>query len=95
MATFITRVELHHASTADDYQRLHNAMATQGFSRTIKSDNGTAYHLPTAEYYFIGSFTTRQVLDKAKAAANTIGKTFMVITFETLNGAWEGLLQAS
>jgi hypothetical protein len=54
MASFITRVELHSA-THSDYETLHSEMGREGFLRTIVSDQGVRYHLPTAEYSYIGS----------------------------------------
>lgn len=56
MARFTTRVELHYADD-DDYETLHAAMEDEGFYRTITSDDGIAYHLPTAEYNRDGNLT--------------------------------------
>ncbi len=89
---FTTRVELHHASTREDYERLHTAMEAEGFSRTIKID-GITYKLPTAEYnYCRGELTKQQVLDAAKRAAATTGRTYAVLVTQA-NGArlWDGL----
>ena len=67
MAQFTTRVELHRA-TGEDYSSLHSAMEYQGFSRTIRSDDGIIYILPTAEYDRAGDNLTRtQVLNDARA----------------------------
>jgi hypothetical protein len=64
MATFMTRVELHSADE-DDYETLHAAMEKEGFNRTITSDDGVTYHLPTAEYYRSTHLTRTQVLERA------------------------------
>ena len=53
MAASTTRVELHDASSSD-YNKLHDEMEKEGFTRTWKTDNGSVYHLPTAEYDFRG-----------------------------------------
>jgi hypothetical protein len=49
MTSFTTRVELHQVRRTD-YDQLHLEMEQEGFERTISSDDGTDYHLPTAEY---------------------------------------------
>jgi hypothetical protein len=91
MTQFITRVELHHASTYEDYNTLHTAMGKEGFARTVTGDDGKRYHLPTAEYWYVGAVSTADVLAKAKRAAATTRKTFGVIATESKNSAWEGL----
>jgi len=35
MGLFTTRVELHKASTAEDYKKLHSEMEKEGFWRTV------------------------------------------------------------
>ena len=70
MAQFTVRVELHRANQ-DDYDALHSAMEEEGFSRQIKSDDGTRYHLPTAEYNRTSNKTRPEILDSAAAAAST------------------------
>ena len=62
MAQFTTRVELHRA-TGEDYSSLHSAMEYQGFSRTIRSDDGIIYILPTAKYDRTGDNLSIQIRD--------------------------------
>lgn len=90
MATFTTRVELHRAND-DDYEILHAAMEQRGFSRLITSDDGVTYHLPTAEYNYLGSETRSQVLDLAKAAASETSRKFAVLVTESKARSWSGL----
>ena len=90
MARFMTRVELHSAD-GDDYETLHSAMETEGFERTITSDNGVAYHLPTAEYYRETTLTRQEVLDAAKRAATKTRKNFGAIVTEANGITWSGL----
>jgi len=90
MAAFTVRVELHSASEPD-YQILHAAMETRGFSRYITSDDGITYHLPTAEYNREGNFTRQQVLDSAKIAASTTGKKYAILVTESAGRTWVGL----
>jgi photosystem II stability/assembly factor-like uncharacterized protein len=94
MAAFTVRVELHSASEAD-YQILHVAMEIRGFSRYITSDDGTTYHLPTAEYNREGNLTRQQVLDSAKIAANTTGKKYAILMTESAGRTWVGLVVES
>jgi hypothetical protein len=90
MATFMTRVELHNASYSD-YESLHTAMETEGFERTITSNDGVLYNLPTAEYYRSANLTKGQILESAKRAATTTRKAFAVVVTESNGVTWEGL----
>ena len=90
MAQFTVRVELHQATLAD-YDVLHSAMATQGFSRLIVADDGRTYHLPWAEYNGSGNFSSTQVRDIARAAANATGKSNAILVTESNTRAWVGL----
>jgi hypothetical protein len=90
MSSFTVRVELHNATWAD-YDSLHTAMEQRGFRRTIKSDQGINYRLPTAEYDMSGSISTADVLGRAKAAATTTSRSFGVLVSETNKRTWEGL----
>lgn len=71
MAEFTTRVELHDANS-EDYENLHAAMQKQGFTTTVTSESGKIRKLPTAEYNFEGNVTRKDILDKAKYAAQTV-----------------------
>lgn len=92
MARFTTRVELHGARP-EDYDTLHARMEAQGFTRTIATDQGVAYKLPTAEYNLEGNATTDQVLDKAKAAAGQVRSTFSILVTASIR-TWFGLDKA-
>jgi len=92
MATFMTRIELHHADE-DDYATLHNAMENEGFSRTITSDQGAVYHLPTAEYYREANLTRQDVLAAARRAAAQTGRTYAAVVTESNGVSWYGLEQ--
>jgi hypothetical protein len=88
--SYTTRVELHNASYSD-YLDLHVAMASEGFSRLITSDDGVTYHLPTAEYNHSGGIDRSAALAKAKRAAATTGKKAAVLVTESMGRSWEGL----
>ena len=90
MAGFTTRVELHDAAWSD-YDKLHRAMEAEGFARTITSDDGITYHLPTAEYDYSGDVTMGQVLAKAKKAAATTGKSSGILVTQSSGRTWSGL----
>ena len=90
MAMFITRVELHDA-TYQDYVNLHSYMGQQGFTTTIRGDNGYWYQLPPAEYHLTANCTASQARDKAAAAAQRTSKKFAVLASEYTSAAWTGL----
>ena len=93
MSSFTVRVELHSASW-QDYDVLHEAMASEGFSRTIRSDAGAAYALPTAEYVISAGLAIGDVRERAKRAAQRTGKSSEAIVAETVRWAWYGLTEA-
>jgi len=93
MPAFTTRVELHKASD-DDYDVLHEAMENNGFSRFITGGDDVMYHLPTAEYNYVGDKTKNDVLDLAKAAATRTDKKFAVLVTESDGRVWVGLMKA-
>lgn len=90
MTGFTTRIELHRA-TAADYEDLHAHMARQGFSRTIVSDSGARYQLPTAEYNIEAELTRADVLARAKAAAGAVKASYEVLVTESAGRTWVGL----
>jgi hypothetical protein len=90
MAGFTVRVELHNA-TWSDYEKLHTEMVGQGFKNTIKSDEGTVYELPPAEYNFEGNLTRAQVLERAKTAAGRTNLKYAVLVTESNGRTWHGL----
>ena len=92
MANFTVRVELHQAVLVD-YQRLHVAMEQKGFSRQITADDGSAYHMPWAEYNGSANLTSSQVRDVARQAADSTGKQNAVFVTEAVSRAWIGLSQ--
>jgi hypothetical protein len=92
MAAFMTRVELHGASY-QDYVTLHGYMGQEGFSNTIRADNGTIYELPPAEYNLVANCTRDQALEKAKRAAQKTFKKFAVVVSEYTGCSWIGLTQ--
>jgi hypothetical protein len=88
MPNFITRIELHGAST-NDYERLHAAMAVEKFHRVILDDQGKRYQLPTAEYFSHGeTLTVETVRDLADRAAAKIAKPYWVLVSQYERAAW-------
>lgn len=90
MASFTVRVELHQGSLVE-YERLHLAMAKVGFLRSITSDDGTRYLLPTAEYNYEGIATVEQIVNMARGAVNMTGRAAGVLVTEALRRSWVGL----
>lgn len=93
MSRFTTRVELHNA-TYQDYVNLHAYMSQEGFTNTLRGDDGTLYHLPPAEYELNANFTAAQVRDKARKAAARTQKSYAVVAVERGAAAWVGLAKA-
>ena len=93
MAYFITRVELHGATTYAPYQGLHTAMESRGFARTIMV-NGSKRHLPMAEYYHADNVQTQAIMDKTKAAVATTGYTAAILVSHVSDGVVDGLAAA-
>lgn len=91
MARFTTRVELHGAKLEEDYEKLHSEMAKFGFKRTVTSDKGVTYKLPTAEYDIEGAYTIDQIRIFAGAAAAKVRPKYAVLVTEVLQRAWDGL----
>jgi hypothetical protein len=95
MNRFVTRVLLNGNPTAEQFEKLHKAMKLKGFSRVIMSDDGQYYWLPNAEYYREGNVTTQQVVDDAKAAANSVKTPNEVLVTEAKSIMWNGLQPAT
>jgi hypothetical protein len=93
MAKFTVRVELHKSRSSEEYEELHTAMEKMGFSRTIQSDKGKEYYLPTAEYYCEGIFTIDEVRTTARSAANSTGKANVVFVTKGEERVWAGLIE--
>ena len=59
MAKFTVRVELRNSEDAD-YEELHKSMKKQGFQRTITTDSGNTYYLPSAEYNYVSASKSKE-----------------------------------
>jgi len=92
MARFTVRVELHDASW-EQYEKLYEKMATQGFTDTIPT-TGDAVKMPPAEYNFDGQATKEQVLEKAKSCAAQVVRKYAVLVTESNGRIWYGLEKA-
>lgn len=90
MSNYLVRIELH-GGTWDDYEELHAAMASRGFSREITSGEGQSYQLPTAEYVIRSASELEAVRSLAAAAARTTGRKFAVVVSEYSRCGWTGL----
>lgn len=91
MTTFIVRVELFGNASWQQYENLHSGMERRGFSRTITSDDGTVYDLPSATYQRSSSYSRSNILSEAKAAANAVWNDNAVLVSETNGNTWNGL----
>ncbi len=90
MNTYITRVELHGASS-QDYILLHQYMAQSKFSRDIVSGDGKKYRLPEAEYVSYAN-DINIVVSLAKTAANATGRNSIVFTSQAATWKADGMV---
>jgi hypothetical protein len=90
MARYTTRIELHDAD-GEDYERLHTEMEKEGFSRLIKADDGTWYHLPWAEYNRETDLELAAVMASAESAAGLTGCTYEALVTKSDGRRWSGL----
>jgi len=92
MANYIARVELHHALSYQDYEKLHASMYNRGFLRFIAGSDNRTYQLPTGTYVLRGSSISLQdALSLASAAAAETGKASETIVSDWDSASWRGL----
>ena len=104
MPLYLGRVELHRApADGEDYKKLHAEMASRGWSRLIRSEDGSDYHLPPAQYFANNTENRVAMLNRARAAAEAVGytvwagssgKTYAAIVTEGPSN-WVGLPKAT
>lgn len=94
MSAFVVRVVLHDA-TWDEYTKLYEKLAKQGFTDIITAGDGSKYKMPPAEYYFVGNNTQAGVLELAKTSAASVKASYEVMVTESLGVTWSGLKQLS
>lgn len=87
MADFTVRVELHNAKS-EDYEKLHESMAAQGYSRIIQDSAGTRFYLPSAEYVAIKSIACGQVRDQVVGIATSIKVNPRVLVTQVADRSW-------
>ncbi|MCP9269865.1 type V toxin-antitoxin system endoribonuclease antitoxin GhoS [Xenorhabdus sp. XENO-1] len=91
MANFTVRVELHNAKSTD-YDELHDKMKKKGFKKTISTNDGKEYSLPSAEYnYPSDSKDKYEVCDLAYGIAKTVKKNPSVLVTKSDGRTWRGL----
>jgi hypothetical protein len=94
MNWYITRVELKNANW-QDYEKLHEAMAEEGFDKTITGGTGVEYHLIDGEYFYenANDLKSRDVLNKAEVAIQKTKKNFRVFVTKADSMSWKNLDQ--
>lgn len=88
MGKFTTRIELRDA-TMDDYELLDKEMLQLGFTKILKSDDGSHFALPVGEFFKDSKSPIKDVYKEAEKAANGTGKKNWIITCETINRMWK------
>jgi hypothetical protein len=94
MPKYIVCVELRSYATSEQYTQLHAAMEKLGFDRTIFGRGHVKYHLPTAEYYIVSSYTPEALTILVCNTAKKIDPDCAVLTTEANNFWWDGLKKA-
>ncbi|WP_175908328.1 type V toxin-antitoxin system endoribonuclease antitoxin GhoS [Burkholderia sp. BCC1640] len=94
MSSYIARIEVHHATSAEMYKRLHEGLAILGFSRTVFATDGARHHLPTGTYYIETEFDTRTVLGVIQNVASSIGLTGEFVVSHSSDVWFAGLPRA-
>ena len=87
MQKFITRVELHGASPGD-YELLHVEMASRHFARTVISNDGKSYTLPSGTYVSHGELSVEAVRNLAQQASAITGRDCWVMSAAYTEAAW-------
>ncbi|EOH0529492.1 TPA: hypothetical protein QH070_002487 [Klebsiella aerogenes] len=87
MASFTVRVELSNA-TADDYERLHEAMETRRYFREIQDAAGNWFYLPSAEYVAEKNASARDVREEVVAIAGAIKSSPRVLVTQAAERSW-------
>jgi 3-hydroxyisobutyrate dehydrogenase-like beta-hydroxyacid dehydrogenase len=92
MNNYIARVELHHATSIQDYDKLHSSMYKKGFLRLIVGDDQKTYQLPTGTYVLRAStISLEDARNNAAAAAAETGKSSEIIVSDWVQAGWVGL----
>ena len=87
MAQFIVRVELH-AADAEDYERLHIIMASNGYSREIQDGAGNWFYLPSAEYVTYKNANTELIRDEVRLIAGSVKQEYYILVTQTAAITW-------
>lgn len=91
MATFITHVELLHASERD-YEKLDASMKALHFYNTIQDlVTGIVYRLPAHMYYSTSEDDSSFVLQLAKNAARKTRRNYTAVTIKSDGIQFSGL----
>lgn len=93
MSTYTVRVELHSDQYNPDFETLHRAMQSEGFSKLITSDDGKTYHLPRGEYNISTNKDRSQVLDATKRAVAVTRQSGEILVTESAGRTWSGLTE--
>lgn len=90
---YTVRIELHSDRYNPDFETLHKAMLSEGFSKLITSDDGVVYHLPRGEYNISTSKDFSQVLKAAQSAVALTKQTAEILVTESIRRTWSGLAE--
>lgn len=93
MTAYTIRIELHSKFYNPDFETLHRAMQSEGFSKFITADNGKTYYLPRGEYYISTLKDCSQVLEAAQRAVRETKETAEILVAKSPEIQWSGLAE--
>jgi hypothetical protein len=92
MANYIAYIELHEATTEDDFEQLDAAMQERQFLPQIRDDDGKSYWLPTGSYAIQNTdMALKAAHDAAVTAAGESGFEFSVMLTSFEDCEWTNL----
>jgi hypothetical protein len=92
MAAYTIRVELRGNPTYEQYQSLHQQMASLGFLQTVRSDSNRQVNLPHALYYGMSQYDSPTVRNIVVGIAQKVQQDIVVFVAETSSWAsWGGM----
>lgn len=75
-------------TSREQYELLHVKMAELGFFKEIRSDGGSWYQLPDAEYHGFSALTCEQLRDAMRFTADSVRFGAKVLVTEAPRAAW-------
>lgn len=93
MAQYLVRVELFGAD-GEGYEDLHEGMKRNGFSRSVKLDDGKTYSMPIGTYFGTSNLDVVSLRDKVRSVSKPLSPTKDAAVFVCViqDGQWAAFL---